>query len=347
MSFSTATIASRATVIAVDTRTVPKVVYLPTVSTNQGRILILKDYYGVATNSTITVSTTGTDLIDDVNWTATMRSSFMTMSLLSDGLRSWRITGLYNGALIPPPSGSFLPTQISGLRLWLDPTDSSTVTRSGANVSAWADKSGNGWNMTTQNGSPQYNTSLINNLPGMDVTNSSAFISVANQTISSNASLAMILVVKSGIANWGSFFTHGSRDTDIAMERNSISAGTTLQFQTANDNTGANITYTVDQNSLYLGTITTGTSRFFERFGGGTTTTATGTNGYSMASGLQTIRIGRSDAGESCNSLLGEIVYYNKVLSTLERQQVEGYLAWKWGLQGSLPADHPYKNAPP
>jgi hypothetical protein len=31
----------------------------------------------------------------------------------------------------------------------------------------------------------------------------------------------------------------------------------------------------------------------------------------------------------------------------LYRQQTEGYLAWKWGLQGNLPSDHPYKNNPP
>ena len=26
------------------------------------------------------------------------------------------------------------------------------------------------------------------------------------------------------------------------------------------------------------------------------------------------------------------------------RQIVEGYLAWKWGLQTSLPSDHPYNS---
>lgn len=31
----------------------------------------------------------------------------------------------------------------------------------------------------------------------------------------------------------------------------------------------------------------------------------------------------------------------------LYRQQAEGYLAWKWGLQGNLPSGHPYKNNPP
>ena len=32
-------------------------------------------------------------------------------------------------------------------------------------------------------------------------------------------------------------------------------------------------------------------------------------------------------------------------ISTLEK--AEGYLAWKWGLEGNLPSDHPYKNSAP
>ena len=42
-----------------------------------------------------------------------------------------------------------------------------------------------------------------------------------------------------------------------------------------------------------------------------------------------------------------EILVYNRALSTLERQTVEGYLAWKWSLQGSLPTSHPFKLFPP
>jgi hypothetical protein len=123
MALSNITIPSYTTVIPVDTRTNNlKVILLPTVSTNPGRILSIKDYYGTFTNSTCTVSTTGTDLIDDINWTFALRSSFMTMSFLSDGLRSWRTIGWYNGALAPSlgiplnPAArySFLSTNYSG-----------------------------------------------------------------------------------------------------------------------------------------------------------------------------------------------------------------------------------------
>jgi hypothetical protein len=42
-----------------------------------------------------------------------------------------------------------------------------------------------------------------------------------------------------------------------------------------------------------------------------------------------------------------EIIFYNTVLSTLNRQKIEGYLAWKWGIQASLPAGHPHKSSAP
>ena len=41
-----------------------------------------------------------------------------------------------------------------------------------------------------------------------------------------------------------------------------------------------------------------------------------------------------------------EIIFLTHNLES-ERQKIEGYLAHKWGLQGLLPAGHPYKAAPP
>ena len=44
---------------------------------------------------------------------------------------------------------------------------------------------------------------------------------------------------------------------------------------------------------------------------------------------------------------MAEILVFNASLTVFQREQVEGYLAWKWGLQTSLPASHPFRNAPP
>ena len=105
MALSNITIPSFTTCIPVDTRTNNlKVLLLPTVSTNSGRFLILKDYYGTASNSTFTISTTGTDLIDDINWRYTFSNAFGSISFVSDGLRSWRTIGFYNGNVTIPSS---------------------------------------------------------------------------------------------------------------------------------------------------------------------------------------------------------------------------------------------------
>jgi len=42
-----------------------------------------------------------------------------------------------------------------------------------------------------------------------------------------------------------------------------------------------------------------------------------------------------------------EFIEYNTYLTTSQRQQVEGYLAWKWGVQSALPVSHAYKKFKP
>lgn len=58
------------------------------------------------------------------------------------------------------------------------------------------------------------------------------------------------------------------------------------------------------------------------------------------------VYIGRR-AGDYHAGLLCEIIVGTSALSESDRQKMEGYLAHKWGLAGSLPLSHPYKDAPP
>jgi hypothetical protein len=44
---------------------------------------------------------------------------------------------------------------------------------------------------------------------------------------------------------------------------------------------------------------------------------------------------------------ISEIVMVDGALSDAGRQEIEGYLAWKWGQEGNLPGGHPYENAAP
>ena len=60
-------------------------------------------------------------------------------------------------------------------------------------------------------------------------------------------------------------------------------------------------------------------------------------------------RVGNNFAAADCGILgwIGEqLILIGPVTDPL-CQQVQGYLAWGWGLQGLLPAAHPFKSAPP
>ena len=82
----------------------------------------------------------------------------------------------------------------------------------------------------------------------------------------------------------------------------------------------------------------------------GTQDTLTGTIGSVNGSGVSANglwEIGSFYGYGYLNGQLAEILVYPTVLSEADRQNVEGYLAHKWGMTGSLPSDHPYKTVAP
>lgn len=56
------------------------------------------------------------------------------------------------------------------------------------------------------------------------------------------------------------------------------------------------------------------------------------------------VEYNRSIQYSSFTGVLSEILFFNRALTTSEIQQIEGYLAHKYNLLGSLPAGHPFKS---
>lgn len=53
--------------------------------------------------------------------------------------------------------------------------------------------------------------------------------------------------------------------------------------------------------------------------------------------------IGNNQSFTWWNGGIGEMIFTNGSESYGERKKIEGYLAWKWGIDSKLPSNHPYK----
>ena len=77
--------------------------------------------------------------------------------------------------------------------------------------------------------------------------------------------------------------------------------------------------------------------------------TLTTTTGITASDTWNSVSFGSRFASPRTNESIYycEIIMFNTSLSLLDRQKIQGYLAWKWGFQSKLPVNHPYYSATP
>ena len=242
------------------------------------------------------------------------------------------------------PTPLFQPTYFSNCTLWLDAADRSTLTMNDQlRVTQWRDKSGLG-NHGSNVGTIQL-TSRIGGLPAMTYpgTASTYFTGTLVNSGTTLTAFSVFLMNSSSytVARILSLARPGANDFNSALNTAAIqrNAGNFSAYR--NGTTLGSITATfgsaVQVASLYNGTNHT----IYLNGTAGTSVNTSGSFGYSN------YEVGGSFGEENLvplNGSIGEVLTYNRALSTTERQQIEGYLAWKWGLQGSLAANHPYKS---
>jgi hypothetical protein len=246
---------------------------------------------------------------------------------------------------------SFSLFSIPGFSLWLDAADTSTTILSGANVRQWNDKSGSGFNAVSPTGSnPTLRSSGLNGLNTIIFNGTSQFfqLSSANMLDFNVNDFAIFAVAQMNLNNNIQTIiaknSPGRPQWRLNMENNliqsaifDISVGGSISVgpPSAGWNILSGMTYRNSGNLLLIN----GTPRPAGTvIGGSLTNSVNVTIGAALAFGSYT-RFWASD--------IAEILVYNASLTGFQQQQVEGYLAWKWGLQTSLPASHPFRNAPP
>ncbi len=343
---------TNATFVPVDTRTTNlKVLLLPTASTMSGRLLTIKDYYGNANLSSFTVSTTGTDYMEGNSTRLTMSNTFATLSLVSDGVRTWSPYSFYTNSVIP-----FSPLQIGSLIIWMDAADPTTITTSGSAVTSWRSKGLSNLTAASPTGTITNGLAFKYNSSNVIRFNATSFLTMTGVTIpNSERSIFYIFSVTAYGDGYSSIIRSSTNTTSNqwgfqAWNRD----GNTLLIQRGDSTQG----FYTNSTAPYSGTLPYDATPFFVSFVNSSARTAITANGTDMARitiGSQqyttfntlsdTFTIGQAQYANTL--LVGEILEYAKPLSVYEVNQIEGYLAWKWGAQSNLPTTHPFRYTRP
>jgi hypothetical protein len=137
---------------------------------------------------------------------------------------------------------------------------------------------------------------------------------------------------------YGNFMHHGDRDTDWSLERNGYS--TFLKFESGNNNdVGANLNAHV--NYILIGRLSKNPSkREFWRYSNTESLVfSSATTPVQISAGSKPIFLGKSsytNNSESCNSYIGEVIYYKAAISDTDIESNRQYLQKKWFDKASL-----------
>ena len=251
--------------------------------------------------------------------------------------------------------------------LWLDASDSSTlfdavsggslVAADGA-VARWEDKSGNSGHATQSSAGarPVRKTSSQNSLDTL-LFGASAFVLSSSLSILRNLAGASIFSVRKYTTTPSSnrpsvYISTGDPAAARANVTSNVSGKSATGGRRLDGDSFAGV--------ASLASITSGFQTQCGVFDYANTTLSQYVDGnldgftaaFQSAGSTQNIdssvvAFGGNSLGTFFNGSIAEIIIIQAAISSNERRLIEGYLAWKWGTEGSLPNDHPYKNAAP
>lgn len=263
----------------------------------------------------------------------------------------------------PPP---FSPTSIPNLAGWYDASDTTSYIKSGTSTVGIRSQSNYGDNLSVIGNSNPVTGTQQNGLDCLYFNGSTAFENSSTDPLVNSSGYHF------AVGTFRPMLVNASKDSLWSLDAYrsyAVSSNSSTQFWGEIDlgnGVGSSgvlgpISYVNRVNNWILYTVSFSNEMGWRRIrqflngddlGGGTNHVMTYMTGNNLDVN-QKLRIMANRGGnKKLTGRFGELLLFNGDPSIFYNNQyyskiAEGYLAWKWGLQGNLPSSHPYKNAAP
>lgn len=268
---------------------------------------------------------------------------------------------------VAPKDILWTPAQLTSLALWLDAEDTSSLMLNGSTVSQWNDKSGNGNHVSNATAStqPTYLATGYNGKPTLSFTSTNLeFLfkdGVVNFSAQNDLTIAAVFEFFQPaqfwdmIAGWRSApnSSGGGRGVPILQGMNQDAQIGYHNTDLVDSRIKVDVTSRLGKKIATLGrsggTIGNGGSATVTCTGFSQATYQTDATQTWISDNATGFQIGGRQQGgtQYGDKYISEVIGLNAKLNDSDRQKLEGYMAWKWGLEAELPAGHPYKLFPP
>ena len=290
------------------------------------------------------------------------------------GLDATTPVGLYGNlpSSIPPSlsAKAWTPTSLYSPIVWLDAADYGTFQfTSGTSIGTWRNK-GSATDATAGATKPVYNATGLNNLPSVQFTGNtgvsdSSYIqgTMSGAAINTGAYLHAFIVCsvtnKAGTPTQYSRILSLARNgvSDVVEPTTCLAFGRNQSSQAiyTNRNTGDNFPNPSPFGTPLIAEVYNEPSNCYIALNGSPIPPPRVATGTTANFNIDKYSIGIEASYPGAGSgtftffegFVSEVLYYKDQMSLAQICTVEGYLAWKWGLQANLPNVHPFKNFPP
>lgn len=315
---------------------------LPYSSNISGRVLKIKANEGDYVATLLTQRNQSIiDLIDNAKRSITLQS-LDSIELIATDSGYYLLSENYSNT-------PFTPTSLSNLIMWIDGADQSQMSiESNGNVSQIKDKSGQGNDANQSDGDKQPDYLDNGGLDFFKEELNIAYLDTLNDSAFAGGNFSFFVTFNSGNTdNIGDVFgseSFVSSDTGFVLRVQGDfvrilwhnGAGFN-QAGDALDSNGTDILASVFYDGSNISMRTTILN---------TLDSAAAPASLLKNSGTQ-LGATESVASRDLENAIYEFLLFNRNLDDAEAKKIEGYLAWKWGLEDDIASDHPYKNQAP